>query len=125
MTLVACPKPIGRVLNPAFVAFVRTLPCILRGVAYQSKRGDALIIEDCRGRTEANHAGDRPKGRKADDDSCLPMCSGVHHPAWTDSTGFFATWRMSLEERHAWRGEQIERVRKAFNENRGAEGARW
>ena len=118
MTLVAVPKPQGRVLNPEFVTFARTLPCILRGVYYRTKRG-LVLTTTCEGRTEANHSGDRPKGRKADDDTCLPMCH-AHHQDWTDYTGFFDLGRMSLDERHAWRDDQVAIVRKAFAENRDA-----
>lgn len=61
--------------NPAFLKFIRTLPCILHG--------DPRHV--CSGRIEAAHIGwGRGRGQKAPDETAVPMCSSLHR------TGEFA-----------------------------------
>jgi hypothetical protein len=90
------PKPTGRRRDPDYMARVRELPCIL------------MRCGGCWGRMEANHAGERPVGRKCDDDETVPMCS-AHHRWWTDAQGGFYGW--SRELRRAWSEWAIEQTR--------------
>lgn len=69
------PRRSGRVGNPEFMAWIRTLPCILEG-------------GECSGRVHAHHAGPRPFGRKAADDTCIPLCQR-HHSDLHDGRGYF------------------------------------
>lgn len=56
----ATPRRSGRVRDPEYMDAVRGLPCY----------GCSLL-----GYSEADHQGPRPFGRKADDETCVPMCS--------------------------------------------------
>lgn len=73
----ATPRRSGRVLDPDFMAWVRGQSCLLAHVG------------GCQGRVEADHAGPRPLGRKASDDTTIPLCTG-HHRQRTDARGYFA-----------------------------------
>lgn len=64
--------------NPAFLAFVRTLPCILIGLTAYAPLGTLQIRHVCRFRVEASHVGRAAMGLKAADETCLPMCSEAH-----------------------------------------------
>ncbi len=80
------PRRSGRVIDKAYLAWVRTQPCVHSG-------------PDCHGRVEASHLGERPFGRKADDDTAVPHCSN-HHEQWTgkvNARGFCEGW--SRQER--------------------------
>lgn len=88
-----CPKPPGRVYDEEYLAFVRTLRCALHATG------------KCWGRTEANHVGGRPKGRKCDDDEAAPLCK-FHHDAWTRHKDHFAGWTKA--QRREWAAEQID-----------------
>jgi hypothetical protein len=57
----ATPRRSGRVINTAYLAAVRTLPCYACSKPAPS---------------EPDHQGSRPYGRKADDDTAVPMCGG-------------------------------------------------
>jgi hypothetical protein len=66
--------------DPDYLAWVRTLSCVLACVA------ECL----CNGPVEAHHAGRRPgTGIKADDRTAIPLCT-KHHRCWHDMTGPFA-----------------------------------
>jgi hypothetical protein len=52
-----------------YMLWVKRQPCLMRG-----------IWGHCEGRVEADHAGRRPKGRKAHDSTCIPLCR-YHHGA--------------------------------------------
>lgn len=69
--------------------WIKRQPCAARGVV------DTL----CCGRVEADHAGERGLGQKADDDTCIPLCQ-QHHRERTDRTGGFASW--SRTKMRAW-----------------------
>lgn len=64
--------------------------------------------------SEADHQGEHPYGRKADDDTCVPMCE-YHHRLRTD--GFLPDEsikgykRVSKEEMRAWCSVAIEATR--------------
>jgi hypothetical protein len=65
----------GRVHDAAFLADVHTLPCLLQDVP----------DHECDGPVQADHAGKRPFGRKADDDTSIPLCPTGHHQRQTYS----------------------------------------
>ena len=78
------PRRSGRVRDPQFVSLVHQLGC-----------DAATYIKDagpCDGPIEAHHAGERPLGRKADDDTCIALCRR-HHRDITDHTGAFKAKR--------------------------------
>ena len=64
------PRRSERQRDFVFLAWVHTQEC---RVARQ-----AASAFDCDGPIEADHAGKRPMGRKADDDTCIPLCRGHH-----------------------------------------------
>lgn len=74
----AFAKPAGRAYDTPFMAEVRKLPCKLKG-----KEG-----HNCTGRSQADHAGRRPPGRKCDDRETIPMCPAAHDER-TNSIGYF------------------------------------
>lgn len=76
------PRRSSRVRDEAWLAEVRKLQC----AAVSDSCGT-----HCLGRVEADHAGARPLGRKASDDTAIPMCQR-HHRERTDATGYFKGW---------------------------------
>lgn len=72
----------GRVRNRAYLELVHRLPCY----ALTTVPGHR-----CEGPIEADHAGRRPLGRKADDDTCIPLCRLAHRQR-TDWSGPFRSW---------------------------------
>lgn len=86
-----------------YLLAVKQLPCCLMrevrvfaNVALWSEARRARLLEQylnvafstCEGAVEADHAGERPFGRKADDDTAIPLCR-KHHRERTDYTGAF------------------------------------
>lgn len=63
----------------AYMAWVRTQPCC------------AKPFGRCYGRVEADHAGTRGYGEKADDNTCIPLC-GKHHTQRGSFSGPFRPW---------------------------------
>lgn len=91
----------ARVRNPAYMAFVRSLPCAL------------LTTHQCAGPIHAHHAGMRGFGQKASDDTCIPLCAFHHLAGWHD--GFaqpFRSW--SGGERFIWATGVVEQTREAY-----------
>lgn len=76
---------------------VRKLPCIVRACAESSPGG--IRFTTCRGRVQADHAGERAFGRKAPDDTTIPLCT-KHHRERTDYTGMFKG--MTADTMRAW-----------------------
>lgn len=75
---------------------------------------------DCEGEIEADHMGERGLGRKADDDTCAPMCTG-HHRERTDHAGTFK--HIDRETERGWRARAINRTQTLYAEQHGNEGA--
>lgn len=67
--------------SPEFVAWVKRQPCLVCGEHP----------------VDPHHAGQRAYGRRAHDETCVPLCP-AHHREWHDCTGFF---RDRLQ-RQAW-----------------------
>lgn len=107
----ATPRRSGRVRDRDYLLAVKELPCCLRPddirvmsrePTWESIRGARLLsdyvrgmIGPCDGPTEADHAGVRPVGRKADDDTAIPLCRR-HHRERTDYTGVFGMFNAAL-----------------------------
>ncbi len=86
------PKPQGRVLDADYIRWVRQQPCCL------------AVRGACSGPVEADHAGPRPVGRRADDRTCIPLCRR-HHRQRTDYRGHFYGW--TAETMRAWLDARI------------------
>jgi hypothetical protein len=89
--------------DPAYMAFVRTLPC---AVAAESM-GPGFIL--CEGRMHAHHAVNRARGGK--DDTCIPLCDR-HHSQWHGATGVFRF--LGKLQRFAWSMKQIAATQAAW-----------
>lgn len=71
-----------------FMGWVKTLPCAAR----------SLGGTRCRGEVEADHAGSRAMGQKAEDRTCIPLCTD-HHVERHALAGTFAKWtRAAMRE---------------------------
>lgn len=99
-----------------FMLFVKRQPCVVRELPPYAFAGPGHVeavkrATACGGRVEADHAGDRGLGQKADDDTCIPLCSS-HHRERTDHTGTFR--QLTRDEARAWRTAAIERTQAAW-----------
>lgn len=63
----------------------------------------------CEGGIEADHAGARPLGRKAHDDTAIPLCSLAHRQR-TDFSGPFRSW--TKDRMREWLARGIELARE-------------
>jgi len=72
--------------DTAYMAWVRRQPCAARGMGA------------CTGHIEADHAGRRSVGRKAGDDTCIPLCH-KHHVQRTSFSGPFRSWSQTAMRR--------------------------
>lgn len=81
--------------DPAYVRFVRSLPCAVCGSR----------------RTEAHHAGLRGLGQRAHDSTCVPLCR-AHHAAFHDAGPPFRG--MSHDQREAWIATAIANATGAY-----------
>lgn len=94
------PRRIARGLgDPAYLAFVHTLPCVVRSVR-------------CAGPIHAHHAIHRSQGGK--DHDAVPLCM-VHHSDWHTHSGPFFT--LSKLERWAWAMRVIAETRARWVES--------
>lgn len=114
---------LGGVLeNPRFRAFVRTFPCILRGLQAFEFRSDAApgtkrilssveVRHVCSGRIEAAHTGvGSGMGQQTGDENCLPMCVSAHR------TGKFSHHALGKEFWMFWginREAEVEKMNAA------------
>ena len=90
---------------------VKGMPCALLspGDAWPGPAPDA-----CRGPIEAHHAGARGLGRKASDDTAIPMCDH-HHDDFTERRGIFGGWPRGAAR--VWQDAMIERYRRIYDEH--------
>jgi hypothetical protein len=93
----ATPRRSERERDVDWMAVVRTMTCCARSI-------DGHV---CEGPIEADHAGSRPAGRKANDDTTIPLCRRAHRER-TDFSGIFRSW--DKERMRAWLAEQVERT---------------
>lgn len=88
----------GRVRDTEYMAWIRSLPCILAG-------------NHCSGRVHAHHAGKRAFGRKASDNTCIPLCAG-HHGELHERRGYFLTGGASFVRQ--WQDARIADYQRAW-----------
>lgn len=74
----------------------------------------AAWSDSCLGPVQVDHAGERI-GRRAPDDTSIPLCM-EHHRQRTENSGYFA--KMSKADRWAWRCVMI-RIARSIAEARG------
>ncbi len=88
-----------------YMAWIRRQPCAARELTEG-------LAHDCDGPVEADHAGRRPVGQKADDRTCIPLCS--HHHAMRGSFhGIFGSWDQATMR--AWLLRMIERYQMLYD----------
>lgn len=103
------------------MTLVRKLPCVVRQWTDAIIQGLARGIHQlppptpCYGRVQADHAGSRALGRKAPDDTCIPMCE-QHHEERTDYKRTFRGF--SKDEMRAWNDWAIQKTRGDVDELR-------
>jgi hypothetical protein len=90
----------ARPRDTAYMLAVKRLVCIVPiiGCDWTSKR------TPCGGAVEADHMGERAVGRKADDTTCVAMCTN-HHRERTDHSGMFRS--ASQADLRRWRERAI------------------
>jgi hypothetical protein len=93
------PRRSERVRDVDYMLLVKTMPCCARGIAGHV----------CSGRVEADHAGLRPTGRKADDRTVIPLCQQGHLER-TNFSGPFRSWDRA--RMRAWLDEQIAKTQR-------------
>lgn len=79
-----------------YMAWIRRQPCAVRA--------EHRLTSPCAGRMEADHAGLRAMGQKADDRTCIPLCH-KHHVQRTSMSGVFATFTKTTMR--AWLDSQV------------------
>lgn len=82
-----------------YMGWVKQQPCM------------AIGMSQCIGAVEADHAGERPMGRKAPDDTCIPLCNH-HHRQRTDFSGPFRPW--DKQRMRAWLDDCIATTRTRY-----------
>lgn len=93
------PRRSGRVRDPKYLEFVRTLPCCAPHVP------EFVVLTQPCGQSEAHHAGnDRGYGQKCSDHDTIPLCRTAH-AHWHTGTGMFAGW--TKERRRDWARDMI------------------
>lgn len=99
--------------DTSYMLFVKKLPCAVEQILYfDSPR---TVVALCTGRVQADHAGCRGLGQKADDRTCIPMCE-KHHNARTDFAGAFKGW--TQREMRDFLAEAIKRTQQAYEDVR-------
>lgn len=86
--------------DPNRLRWVKTLRCLARGTA-----------DTCDQVVEAHHAGRRGLGRKAHDNTAVPLCV-LHHRQFHDGSGAFAGW--NKDKRRQWSEAAIAATQAAW-----------
>ena len=101
-----------------YMRWVKRQPCIVRSLPlclFVGPGTSALAVfsvqTPCSGPVEADHAGERGIGQKADDRTCIPLCQN-HHRERTDHMRTFRP--LTRDELRAWRAAAIERTQAAW-----------
>lgn len=103
----AKPRRSERIRDREHLARVHDLPCW----ASLSVLGHA-----CAGSIEADHQGARPSGRKANDDTAVPLCTLAHRQR-TDWSGPWRSWdKLQMQ---AWLAAGIAWTRAALHRQGG------
>ena len=85
-----------------YMLWVRKLPCAAREFDH-----------GCDGHVEADHAGRRGLGQKADDRTCIPLCR-KHHEQRAIFHGVFRTWDQA--RMRSWLLATIEATQAMYSE---------
>lgn len=106
----------ARPRDTAFMMFVKTQPCAaaeLDLMPWLPLPRDARTASAarCDGPIEADHMGRRPVGRKAADDTCVPLCKR-HHVARTGHSGLFRD--ATQEQLRAWTSWWIAEIQRRY-----------
>lgn len=119
------PRRSGRVRDPAFAAFVHTMQRWCRRTLPGHR-----CPRDLGGVSEADHMGERPTGRKADDDTQVHLCKQIHVARdakvgreWREGGEFWDTERgapWTREQMRAWMERGIADARAAYARHRDA-----
>ena len=83
-----------------FMLDVKRLACCVRAHPPDPLRG----ATPCYGHVEADHAGSRGLGQKADDRTCIALCAR-HHNERTDHTGSFK--HLTRDQVREWKLDRI------------------
>ncbi len=86
-----------------YMRWIRHQPCAVSG--HPDSR--------CQGRMEADHAGPRAMGQKADDVTCIPLCH-KHHVQRSSFGGVFRTWDKA--QMRQWLSELVTRYQRLYRE---------
>lgn len=108
------PRRSGRVRDTAYMIWVRSLPCcaLHRRIAFGSGAGGLATYLCLSGDPiEAHHAGKRAAGRKADDDTCIPLCR-AHHRSWHAGGLPWLDWHRV--DRREWADARIAETQSAY-----------
>jgi hypothetical protein len=103
------PRRSGRERDVAYMLWVKTQICCA------PDEPGPVGVGCCSGPIHAHHAGKRAAGRKADDDTCISLCSR-HHNDWHGAVGPFAGW--TREQRREWADARIAETRELWARNR-------
>lgn len=97
-----------------FMGWVKRQSCMLRELSLVDFTRSIVALPDdpCSGPIEADHMGSRGISQKADDNTCVPMCTH-HHRRRTDHSGPFRY--LTRDELRAWRAAAIERTQTAWS----------
>lgn len=94
----------SRERDAPYMLWVKTLKC------------HAAHLSPCFGSVEADHAGRRPTGRKAPDNTCIPMCQR-HHAQRDAFKGVFRTWVQ--DEMRGWLAATVVRYQALYQRLNG------
>jgi len=116
----------ARPRDTAFMLWVKTQPCAAAEFdlmqwqpRHEVELGGSTRLRDartanaarCEGAIEADHMGRRPVGRKAADDTCVPLCKR-HHVARTGHSGLFRD--AAQDQLRAWTSWWIAEIQRRY-----------
>jgi hypothetical protein len=90
------PRPM-RYVDESYLAWIRTLPCILKG------------RHECWGSTQACHV--KTRGSGGGDEQVFPGCATAHAEQEGRTAAFESTWNINLNEKAAWYRATYEKSR--------------
>ena len=82
-----------------FMLWIKRQPCVVRELPPDPSRATP-----CTGEVQADHAGARGLGQKADDRTCIALCRR-HHRERTDHSGAF--FNLTRDELRLWRAQAL------------------
>lgn len=104
--------------DPAYLAFIRGLPCCAPGATRAPRylsAGDMLMRHlHCDGPVEAHHRTGSGLALKAPDRESMPLCR-LHHRAFHDNRGVFFGW--DKPRRKEWQRTMVEHYQALHRES--------